>query len=63
MWGSDDPVVSPAYGRAYAAAFPDAHFALVEGGGHLPFRTAPQPTLAEIDQFLSRSPRLVAALD
>lgn len=63
VWGSDDPVVSPAYGRAYAAAFPDAHFALIEGGGHLPFRAARGSTLAAIEEFLTRSPSLVATLD
>lgn len=37
LWGDDDRVASPDYGRAYAQAIGDnAGFALVEGAGHYP---------------------------
>jgi pimeloyl-ACP methyl ester carboxylesterase len=35
-WGESDRVVTPAYGRAAAAAFPDARFELIERCGHMP---------------------------
>jgi pimeloyl-ACP methyl ester carboxylesterase len=36
VWGESDRVVTPAYGRAVAAAFPDARFELVAQCGHMP---------------------------
>lgn len=53
VWGEDDAVVSPAYGRALADAFPTAEFALVPGAGHLPIREQPDATFAAIDRFLA----------
>lgn len=51
IWGEDDPVVTPAFGRAYAAAFPDARFHLLPGVGHLPVRDAPEAVSAAVDAF------------
>jgi pimeloyl-ACP methyl ester carboxylesterase len=34
LWGASDGVVSPAYGRAYAASIPGARFELIDGAGH-----------------------------
>jgi pimeloyl-ACP methyl ester carboxylesterase len=36
VWGASDRVVTPAYGRAYAAAFPNGRFELIPECGHLP---------------------------
>ncbi|HVB79577.1 MAG TPA: alpha/beta hydrolase [Candidatus Binataceae bacterium] len=36
LWGESDGIVSPDYGRALAAALPDARFLLVEGAAHYP---------------------------
>jgi len=36
VWGAEDRVVSPDYGRAYAAAIPGARFETIDGAGHLP---------------------------
>jgi pimeloyl-ACP methyl ester carboxylesterase len=36
VWGESDRVVTPAYGRAAAAAFPNARFELIERCGHMP---------------------------
>jgi pimeloyl-ACP methyl ester carboxylesterase len=34
LWGEDDRVVAPAYGRRYAEAIPGAQFEMVAGAGH-----------------------------
>jgi len=36
VWGESDRVVTPAYGRAVADAFPDARFELLAQCGHMP---------------------------
>jgi pimeloyl-ACP methyl ester carboxylesterase len=35
-WGESDGIVTPDYGRAYAAAIPGARFELIPGAGHRP---------------------------
>ncbi|XVV08430.1 alpha/beta fold hydrolase [Actinoplanes sp. CA-131856] len=55
IWGANDRVVTPEFGRLYAAAVPGARFTVIPGGGHLPMREAPEATFAAIDDFLSRS--------
>lgn len=52
VWGENDQVASPDYGRAYAAAFGDARFELITGAGHLPMREQPAATFAVLDGFL-----------
>jgi pimeloyl-ACP methyl ester carboxylesterase len=46
LWGASDGVVTPAYGRGYAALIPGARFSLIEGAGHHPELERPD-TLAE----------------
>ncbi|MGW3209800.1 alpha/beta fold hydrolase [Streptomyces sp. NPDC001135] len=53
IWGADDPVVTPDFGRAYAAAFPHARFELIPGAGHLPIREEPETVFAHLDPFLT----------
>lgn len=48
IWGSADRIVTPDYGRAYAAAIPGARFTLLERAGHLPQIEAPQALLEAI---------------
>ena len=36
VWGESDRVVTPAYGRAVAASFPNARFELIAQCGHMP---------------------------
>ena len=36
LWGASDGIVTPAYGRAYAASIPGARFELLAGAGHHP---------------------------
>ncbi|MEU7044747.1 alpha/beta hydrolase [Streptomyces varsoviensis] len=53
IWGSDDTVVTPEFGRAYAAGFPHARFELIPGVGHAPVREAPEALFALLDPFLA----------
>ena len=53
IWGADDPVVTPDFGRAYAAAFPHARFELIPGAGHLPIREKPETVFTHLDSFLT----------
>lgn len=55
VWGASDRIVTPAYGRAIAAAVPGAEFVEVPAAGHLPHLEAPQATWATIDPFLART--------
>jgi pimeloyl-ACP methyl ester carboxylesterase len=36
LWGAQDGIVSPSYGRAYSALIPGARFAAIEDAGHHP---------------------------
>jgi pimeloyl-ACP methyl ester carboxylesterase len=36
LWGASDGIVSPAYGKAYAASIPGARFELIPAAGHHP---------------------------
>ncbi len=51
IWGESDRIIPPAYGKAYAEAFGNGRFALVERAGHLPQLERPAETFALIDQF------------
>ncbi len=51
IWGESDRIFTPAYGKAYAGAFGNGRFALVERAGHLPQLERPSETFALIDQF------------
>jgi pimeloyl-ACP methyl ester carboxylesterase len=51
IWGDSDGVVTPGYGRAYAAALPNATFELVADAGHLPQIEQPAATLLLIDAY------------
>jgi pimeloyl-ACP methyl ester carboxylesterase len=53
LWGASDGIATPAYGRAYAAAFADARFETIENAGHLPHLEQPEATFAFIDDFVS----------
>ncbi|MFE0516926.1 alpha/beta fold hydrolase [Streptomyces sp. NPDC058964] len=53
IWGVNDTVVTPDFGRDYAAAFPRVRFELVPGGGHLPIREDPEAVFTALDRFLA----------
>jgi pimeloyl-ACP methyl ester carboxylesterase len=52
LWGASDRVTPPEYGRAYAAALPDARFTLIEGAGHFPHLEQPAAFAGEIIRFM-----------
>lgn len=54
LWGASDGVVTPDYGRRYAALIPGARFALIEGAGHHPERERPDALAERILDFLDR---------
>jgi pimeloyl-ACP methyl ester carboxylesterase len=50
-WGEADRVVDLEYGRAYAAAIPNAEFKLLPKAGHLPQIETPEQTLRVVQDF------------
>lgn len=52
LWGTADRIVTPAYGRAFAAHIPGATFVLVDDAGHLPHLEDPAATFAALDAFV-----------
>lgn len=52
LFGESDRIVTPAYGRAVAAAIPGAEYATVPAAGHLPHLENPEATWPLIDRFL-----------
>jgi len=53
IWGEADRMMTPAYGKQYAAAIPSAEFYLMPNAGHLPQIEAPDALLALFEQFTS----------
>ena len=45
VWGASDRVVTPAYGRAVAASFPNARLEIIERCGHMPQIEQPERLL------------------
>lgn len=52
VWGESDGIVTPDYGRAYAAAIPGARFEAVAAAGHLPHAEQPDKVLTLVGGFL-----------
>ena len=53
IWGDSDRIATPAYGKAYATAFPDARFEIVHDAGHLPQLEQPGVTMSLIDSYVA----------
>lgn len=53
IWGENDGIVTPAYGKAYAGMIPGAHFATVAKAGHYPHLEQPDAFMKLVDGFLS----------
>jgi len=45
VWGDDDRIVSPAYGRAFAQSIPGARYVEIPNAGHYPYRE-------QVDEFI-----------
>jgi pimeloyl-ACP methyl ester carboxylesterase len=54
LWGDADGIVSPDYGRAYAALIPGARFECISEAGHHPELEQPRPFAARVLDFLAR---------
>jgi pimeloyl-ACP methyl ester carboxylesterase len=52
IWGASDGIVTPDYGRAFAAAVPGGQFELIEEAGHLPHIEQPAATWTVLDPQL-----------
>jgi len=52
LWGAQDGVVSPSYGRAYSALIPGACFAMIENAGHHPEIEQPDAFVDHVLAFL-----------
>lgn len=63
VWGDSDRITTPAYGRAYTAAFARSEFRLVADAGHLPQIEQPAATFALIDAYASGGLDAVGNLD
>jgi pimeloyl-ACP methyl ester carboxylesterase len=51
IWGQSDRIAPEAYGRAYAASFPNGRFEPIPEAGHLPHLEQPAQVLAAIHRF------------
>ena len=51
LWGEQDRIVTPAYGRAFSAAIPGARFETIRNAGHFPQLERPEAFAAAISQF------------
>ena len=56
LWGAEDRVVTPDYGRRFAAAIPGAKFTLIDRAGHYPHIEQPEAFGAAIDAFATSLP-------
>lgn len=53
LWGDSDRIFTPGYGAAYARAFPNARFELINDAGHLPQIEQPDATFAALDAYVA----------
>ena len=53
IWGAADRLVMPDYGRAYAAAIPNAQFTEINEAGHYPYLERPDEFVRTMEAFLS----------
>lgn len=52
LWGAQDRIVTPDYGRAYATAIPGARFATIENAGHFPHIEQPDEFAKQVLSFV-----------
>jgi pimeloyl-ACP methyl ester carboxylesterase len=55
VWGESDRIVTPDYGRAFAAEIPGARFAVLAEAGHYPHIEQPEALVQEIAGFVAAS--------
>lgn len=54
LWGGSDRIVTPEYGRAYAARIPGARFEQIAAAGHHPELEQPEAFVRHVAAFLAR---------
>ncbi len=52
IWGDDDRIVSPQYGRAFADSIPGARFTMIANAGHYPYREQLDAFAGPVTAFL-----------
>jgi pimeloyl-ACP methyl ester carboxylesterase len=52
IWGENDRIVDPDYGRAYAHSLPKARFTLIPEAGHFPQIEQPERLLTIVKEFV-----------
>lgn len=52
IWGEQDGIVTPAYGKAYADFIPGATFDVIPNAGHYPHLEQPEAFMARLRDFL-----------
>ena len=60
LWGESDRIVTPDYGRVFAAAIPSAEFRLLHKAGHVPQLETPTQLVDAVREFsgrLAQTPR------
>lgn len=55
LWGAGDRIVTPDYGRRYAALIPGADFAVIEEAGHHPELEQPRAFVEHVARFMRQS--------
>ena len=53
LWGEDDGLVTPDYGRAFAGMIPNAEFAVISEAGHAPQVEQPEKFVQHVLSFVS----------
>ncbi len=56
VWGENDGIVTPEYGRAYSEKIPNAQFETIAKAGHLPHLEQPKAFVAAVEKFLPGRP-------
>jgi pimeloyl-ACP methyl ester carboxylesterase len=52
LWGEEDGIATPDYGRTFAASFPNGHYRGVKDAGHFPHIEQPGAVLGAIGDFV-----------
>ena len=52
LWGESDRIVTPDYGRAFAASIPGARFESIPAAGHYPYLERPADFATAVRSFL-----------
>jgi pimeloyl-ACP methyl ester carboxylesterase len=52
LWGAEDGIVAPSYGRAYSELIPGARLVLIDAAGHHPEIEQPNAFVDHVAGFL-----------